>query len=161
MRRRCRPGRCDALARLAGELDALKKTPTPPIEYADGAQEGGVPGSPHAGVHDVRIHQRGRYDRLGDLAPRHFPEILAGKDQKPITSGSGRLELAEWLTRPDNPLTARVMVNRIWQHHFGEGIVATPSNFGKLGARPSTPNCSTTSPTSSSSPAGRSRRCTG
>ncbi len=129
----------EALARLTGELEALKKAATGPVEYANGAQEGGVPGSPHAGVHDVRIHQRGRYDRLGDLVPRRFPEILAGKDQKPIPSGSGRLELAEWLTRPDNPLTARVMVNRIWQHHFGEGIVATPSNFGKLGARPSNP----------------------
>ena len=129
----------DALARLSGELDSLKKTADEPMEYANGAQEGGVPGSPHAGVHDVRIHLRGRYDRLGDPAPRHFPEILAGKDQKPIASGSGRLELAAWLTRPDNPLTARVMVNRIWQHHFGEGIVATPSNFGKLGARPSNP----------------------
>ncbi|HVS34225.1 MAG TPA: DUF1553 domain-containing protein, partial [Gemmataceae bacterium] len=127
------------LGRLAAELNALKTAPASPMDYANGAQEGGVPGSPHAGVHDVRIHQRGRYDRLGDLVPRHFPEILAGKDQKPIASGSGRLELAEWLTRPDNPLTARVMVNRIWQHHFGEGIVATPSNFGKLGARPSNP----------------------
>ena len=127
----------ETLARLAHELDDLKKAASAPVEYANGAQDGGVPGSPHAGVHDVRIHLRGRYDRLGDLAPRHFPEILAGKDQKPITSGSGRRELAEWLTRPDNPLTARVMVNRVWQHHFGEGIVATPSNFGKLGARPS------------------------
>ncbi|HZK79429.1 MAG TPA: DUF1553 domain-containing protein, partial [Humisphaera sp.] len=120
-----------------GEIDALKKTPTPPIEYANGAEEGGVPGSPHAGVHDVRIHFRGRYDHLGDLVPRRFPEILAGTNQKPITSGSGRLQLAEWLTRGDNPLTARVMVNRIWQQHFGEGIVSTPSNFGKLGSRPS------------------------
>ena len=129
----------ETLARLSRELDDLKKTAAAPVEYANGAQDGGVPGSPHAGVHDVRIHLRGRYDRLGDPAPRRFPEILAGKDQKPIASGSGRLELAEWLTRPDNPLTARVMVNRIWQHHFGEGIVATPSNFGKLGARPSDP----------------------
>jgi cytochrome c553 len=127
------------LAKRAADLDALKKTPLPPLEYANGAQDGGVPGSPHEGVHDVRIHGRGRYDRLGDLVPRRFPEILAGTDQKPVASGSGRLQLAEWLSGKDNPLTARVMVNRIWQHHFGEGIVATPSNFGKLGARPSHP----------------------
>ena len=126
-----------AIARLEGEIDTLKKAPTPPVEYANGAEEGGVPGSPHAGVHDVRIHFRGRYDHLGDLVPRRFPEILAGANQKPITSGSGRLQLADWLTRGDNPLTARVMVNRIWQQHFGEGIVSTPSNFGKLGTRPS------------------------
>jgi Protein of unknown function (DUF1553)/Protein of unknown function (DUF1549)/Planctomycete cytochrome C len=129
--------RRDAIARLDGDINALKKVPAPPIEYANGAEEGGVPGSPHAGVHDVRIHFRGRYDHLGDLVPRRFPEILAGANQKPITSGSGRLQLAEWLTRADNPLTARVMVNRIWQQHFGEGIVSTPSNFGKLGGRPS------------------------
>jgi Protein of unknown function (DUF1553)/Protein of unknown function (DUF1549)/Planctomycete cytochrome C len=130
-------GRAD-LAKRAAEVEQLKKN-TPPLAYANGAQEGGVPGSPHAGVHDVRIHHRGRYDRLGDLVPRRFPEILAGKDQKPITSGSGRLQLAEWLTRPEHPLTARVMVNRIWQYHFGEGIVRTPSNFGKLGERPTHP----------------------
>jgi hypothetical protein len=90
----------------------------------------------------VRIHVRGRYDRLGDLVPRRFPEILlgdAGKDQKPITEGSGRLQLARWLTRPEHPLTARVLVNRVWQYHFGEGIVRTPSNFGKLGERPTHP----------------------
>ncbi len=128
-----------AIARLAGQIEALKKAPAPPVEYATGVLVGGVPGSPHAGVHDVRIHFRGRYDHLGDLVPRRFPEILAGTNQKPITTGSGRLQLAEWLTCSDNPLTARVMVNRIWQQHFGEGIVSTPSNFGKLGARPSNP----------------------
>jgi mono/diheme cytochrome c family protein len=120
------------------EVEALKKTKAP-VPYANGAQEGGVPGSPHAGTHAVRIHIRGRYDRLGPLVPRRFPEILAGREQKPIASGSGRLDLTRWLTRPDHPLTARVMVNRIWQHHFGEGIVRTPSNFGKLGQPPTHP----------------------
>jgi hypothetical protein len=98
-----------------------------------------VPGSPQAGVHDVRVHIRGRYDRLGDLVPRRFPVILAGEKQELITEGSGRLQLARWLTRPDHPLTARVLVNRLWQWHFGEGIVRSASNFGKLGERPSHP----------------------
>jgi len=120
-------------------LEALKKAPPPPLQYANGTQEGGVPGSPHAGVHDVSIHTRGRYDRLGDVVPRGFPAVLTAEAQPPITQGSGRLELARWLARPDHPLTARVMVNRVWQHLFGEGIVRTPSNFGKLGERPSHP----------------------
>jgi hypothetical protein len=102
-------------------------------------QEGGVPESPHEGLHDVKIHLRGRYDHLGDIAPRRFPRLLAGDEQKPITAGSGRLELANWLASPDNPLTARVMVNRLWQHHFGEGIVRTPNNYGKLGVPPTHP----------------------
>ena len=63
---------------------------------------------------------------------------MRGRAQ-PFTKGSGRLELAEAIADPANPLTARVMVNRIWQHHFGRGIVETPSNFGLTGARPSNP----------------------
>ena len=70
--------------------------------------------------------------------PRGFPRVLAGGSAR-ITEGSGRLQLADWLTRTDNPLTARVMVNRIWQHHFGEGLVRTPNDFGERGERPTHP----------------------
>jgi hypothetical protein len=125
--------------RLREELNALKHDPNLAIVFVHGAQEGGVPGSPHAGTHDVRIHIRGSYARLGEPVPRHFPTILAGDRQPAIREGSGRLELARWLASPQHPLTARVMVNRIWQHHFGEGLVRTPSNFGKLGERPTHP----------------------
>ena len=121
------------------ELADLRSHPPLPIAMTHGLQEGGVPESPHAGVHDVKIHARGRYDRLGEVAPRKFPRLLAGDEQTPVTEGSGRLQLAKWLASPGNPLTARVMVNRIWQHHFGEGIVRTPNNYGKLGAPPTHP----------------------
>jgi hypothetical protein len=122
-------------------LEAEKKELTGQIAATprcQGLQEGGIPGSPYAGFHDARVHIRGRYDRLRELRPRGFPVLLAGAPE-PITEGSGRLELARWLTSPANPLTARVMVNRIWQHHFGEGIVRTPNNYGKLGAPPTHP----------------------
>ncbi len=124
------------LAKLKGELEALQKASPGPIPYANGIQEGGCPQSPQAGIHDVRVHIRGRYDRLGKVVPRRFPRIIAGENQKPIDEGSGRLQLARWVASAKNPLTARVMVNRIWQHHFGEGLVRTPGNFGKLGEPP-------------------------
>ncbi|HLJ97431.1 MAG TPA: PSD1 and planctomycete cytochrome C domain-containing protein [Gemmataceae bacterium] len=120
------------------EFDQLKQS-LRPIPYANGIQEGGCPKSPQVGFHDVPVHIRGRYDRLGKLVPRRFPRILAGDNQTPITHGSGRMELARWIASLTNPLTARVMVNRIWQHHFGQGIVRTPGNFGKLGERPTHP----------------------
>ncbi|HEV7225719.1 MAG TPA: DUF1553 domain-containing protein, partial [Pirellulales bacterium] len=101
--------------------------------------DGGTPGSLFPSVQDVPIHVRGSYAKLGPVVPRGLPKFFAGADQPAIREGSGRLELARWIASPDNPLTARVMANRIWQGHFGEGLVRTPSNFGKLGERPTHP----------------------
>jgi len=74
------------------------------------------------------------------VVPRRFLQILAGEGHQPLTtSQSGRLELARWVASADNPLTARVIVNRIWQHHFGSGLVGTSDNFGKRGDKPTHP----------------------
>jgi len=91
-------------------------------------------------VENARIHLRGSTLMLGEEVPRRFLAVLAGDRQTPIDDKrSGRLELAQWLIRPDHPLTARVMVNRVWQHHFGEGLVRTPDNWGFLGEKPMHP----------------------
>ncbi|HEY1786182.1 MAG TPA: PSD1 and planctomycete cytochrome C domain-containing protein [Pirellulales bacterium] len=127
------------VAEMRGQIAAIEKQLAEPIPLAHGAQEGGVPQTIYEGCHDARIQIRGSYSRLGETVPRRFPRILAGENQTPISQGSGRLELARWLASPDNPLSARVMVNRIWQHHFGEGIVRSASNFGKLGEAPTNP----------------------
>jgi cytochrome c553 len=87
----------------------------------------------------MRVHIRGNPKTLGDEVPRRFLEILGGSDQQAFKQGSGRLELARSIASKDNPLTARVLVNRLWQHHFGKGLVRTPSNFGALGERPTHP----------------------
>jgi hypothetical protein len=89
--------------------------------------------------HNARIQRRGDPKNLGDEVPRRFLQILGGQELPPDEKGSGRLELARWLTDPQNPLTARVLVNRLWQHHFGKGLVATPSDFGKRGTPPTHP----------------------
>jgi hypothetical protein len=88
---------------------------------------------------NAKIHLRGDPKRLGDEVPRHFPAVLGGHELPKDGASSGRLQLAEWLTDPKNPLTARVMVNRIWQHHFGRGIVPTPNDFGRQGKAPTHP----------------------
>ncbi len=90
---------------------------------------GVVEGTPH----HARMQLRGEPDRPGDEVPRGFISSLGGGPLPPGTQGSGRLELAQWLTRPDNPLAARVMVNRIWQYHFGRGLVMTSNDFGTRG----------------------------
>jgi hypothetical protein len=89
---------------------------------------------------DLRVHVRGNWQTLGDLAQRRTPHLFADEEPTPIdTSHSGRLELADWIASPLNRLTARVMVNRIWQYHFGRGLVASSDNFGRLGQSPSHP----------------------
>lgn len=84
------------------------------------------------------VFNRGKAHDRGPNVNRRFPQVLSKSEtHKKFNSGSGRLELAQSIADKDNPLTARVMVNRVWQWHFGEGIVPTPSNFGKMGLPPS------------------------
>ena len=127
------------IARKQGEVDRLRAATPPPIPVALVAVEGGVPRSVYEGFHDARIQIRGDYRRLGPVVPRHVPTVIAGDHPPTIAQGSGRLELARWIASADNPLTARVMVNRVWQGHFGAGLVRTPGNFGKLGEAPTHP----------------------
>ena len=88
---------------------------------------------------DAQIQIKGDPARPGSLIRRRFLQVLGG-DPLPVgTSSSGRRELAEWITRPGNPLVDRVWVNRVWQHHFGRGLVPTPNDFGRQGRLPSHP----------------------
>ncbi len=86
---------------------------------------------------DLHVFLRGNTETKGDLVKRRFLKVLAQNEPKSFTQGSGRLELAEAVADPNNPLTARVIVNRVWSIFFGRGLVATPSNFGQLGSLPS------------------------
>ncbi len=119
------------LAKLRLELEQLKSTMPPEPDMACAVEEGEVV--------QQKVFIRGDYNSPGPDAPKAFPLIIAGHDQQPAAKGSGRLEFANWLTKPDHPLTPRVMANRIWYWHFGEGLVRTPDNFGKMGERPTHP----------------------
>ncbi|MBS0204171.1 MAG: PSD1 domain-containing protein [Planctomycetes bacterium] len=87
-------------------------------------------------TYDSRIFVRGNPTQPGRRVPRQFLEILAGSDRQPFGAGSGRLDLARAIASSQNPLTARVMVNRVWMYHFGEPLVSTPSDFGKRSTLP-------------------------
>ncbi len=118
--------------KLRGELNAL----TDPAErgYAvHGASESRA-------IADTAIRIRGEAERLGPVVPRGFPSVLSFPGAPSIPQNqSGRLQLAEWLTHTNNPLTPRVAVNRVWQHLFGRGLVGTVDNFGVNGETPTHP----------------------
>ena len=91
-------------------------------------------------IGDTEIRIRGEAEKLGPVVPRGFLTLLQFADQPQVNrKQSGRLELADWLTSERNPLTSRVIVNRIWQHLFGQGIVSSVDNFGVTGDVPSHP----------------------
>jgi hypothetical protein len=123
----------ERLRALQARLTYLERRGAPdvlPVAYA--VSEGTVT--------DANIQLHGEPNQPGERVPRGAPRFLSGCEAPaPGPHESGRLELADWLVSPRNPLTARVMVNRVWQHHFGRGIVATPSNFGTRGSPPSHP----------------------
>ena len=88
---------------------------------------------------DAVIFLRGNSKARGAVVKRRFPEAFGGSDAAAFRDGSGRLQLAKSIASPENPLTARVMVNRVWHHHFGAGLVVTPSDFGLQSDPPSHP----------------------
>src|SRR5262249_857420 len=91
------------------------------------------------GSNDMHLAIRGNLRRPGPVAPRRFLRIIAGEEPPLFKRGSGRLDLADAVVHPTNPLTGREIVNRVWQQHFGHGLVRTPSNFGGLGEKPTHP----------------------
>ncbi|MGB8169300.1 MAG: PSD1 and planctomycete cytochrome C domain-containing protein [Chthoniobacteraceae bacterium] len=125
-----RAGR-EALTKVRNKIDDLNAGPlAPPRAMAlfDSPQ----PVNPHVFV-------RGNPARPGEQVPRRFLTVLSGGDPKPFAKGSGRLELAQSIASKSNPLTARVMVNRVWNLHFGRGLVRTPGDFGTKGEPPTHP----------------------
>ncbi|MDA1159516.1 MAG: DUF1553 domain-containing protein, partial [Planctomycetota bacterium] len=111
----------------AATVEATMPTPQYVLAVVDGFSE------------DEHIFIRGSHKNQGEVVPRRMLTAISGDDQKPLTSGSGRLDLAKRLLDPSNPFPARVMANRIWLHLFGRGIVASADNFGVLGQRPTHP----------------------
>ena len=122
---------CTALWKVQGELDRwLIRSEAPPYAVALVDRET---------IEEPRIFRRGNPANKGDEVPRRFLSAISGPDCKPFARGSGRHELARAIVDPANPLTARVWVNRVWQHHFGAGLVRTASDFGLRAESPSHP----------------------
>lgn len=110
-----------------------------PLFQAPGEKPFMVMAPKEAVPRNLRVHLRGNRFTLGALVPRGYLQVVAPEPAALDPSHSGRLELARWIASPQHPLAARVMVNRIWQHHFGRGIVATSDNFGSRGDPPTHP----------------------
>ncbi len=120
------------LTELRAQLSALKKGLPPAYPVLQAIADKDKPEEQYVWI-------RGSQDNRGDPAPPHFLAVLSPAEPERFHRGKERLELAEAIACPTNPLTARVIVNRVWQQHFGYGIVRTPSNFGSQGDRPSHP----------------------
>ncbi len=122
----------EKLKTLRASLESLKKSYPPAPDRAMTMEDKDKPVEQH-------IFKRGNQGNQGDPAPRRFLAVLSPPQRNEWKEGSGRLELAQAIASKENPLTARVMVNRIWTHHFGAGLVRTPSDFGTRGEAPSHP----------------------
>jgi len=123
----------ERIAKMQSALESLRTNAPPQPGYAMAAVESDQP-------EDSRIHIRGEIATLGDHVPRGLLRMLEFPDIEPISSGeSGRSQLADWIAHEENPLTARVLVNRVWLNLFGRGLVTTPDDFGKTGSVPSHP----------------------
>ena len=120
------------LNEMGARLEELKKSLPPPYPFLHAVRDSAHPAN-------LRVAIRGEANNPGEEAPRRFLRILSTDEPTLFTHGSGRLELAEAIASPTNPLTARVIVNRVWALHFGEGIVRTLGNFGQTGERPANP----------------------
>ena len=121
----------NGLRKLRKDVDELNAGPLAPPR-AMAMMDAPQPMKPHVFI-------RGNPGRPGEEVPRRFLAVLSGGDPQPFKNGSGRMELARAIASKDNPLTARVMVNRVWNLHFGAGLVRTPSDFGTKGEPPTNP----------------------
>src|SRR5262249_1098828 len=151
---RCHDHKFDAVSQkeyyaLAGIFDSTQMLFGPGGRGGKGTGPGGVhtlsDGCQSRGVRDGKptdtaLCIRGESQRRGETVPRGFLAVATpGEAPKVNRAASGRLELARWLTAPENPLTARVAANRVWLHLFGQGLVRSPDNFGALGEKPAHP----------------------
>ena len=124
------------VTKLKQKMEDLKKNAPPKVQKVMSVRE-------HKNASDSMVHLRGEIRSPGSVVPRGFLVVATPKNRSSFAKipdgASGRLQLAEWVASSDNPLTARVFVNRVWHHLFGQGIVRSPDNFGKMGDRPSHP----------------------
>jgi len=122
----------DQLKALRSDMEKLKAT-------SPGAPARAMILEDSANLYNPHVFRRGNPNNPGEVVPRQFLELLSGSNRQPFRDGSGRLELARAIASKDNPLTARVLVNRVWLHHFGAGLVHTPSDFGMRSDPPTHP----------------------
>jgi hypothetical protein len=122
----------EKIKKLDEKLKETQDNPPPFPDYAMAARDDET-------IEDCRIRIAGEFDQLDEAVPRGVPVVLSESPLSIPADQSGRVQMAEWLTSERNPLTARVAVNRIWQHLFGEGLVRSVDNFGLSGEKPTHP----------------------